>query len=74
MNLTLYKQRRFRQKPHILTIEQSRELGQLTGKKVLKHITDQGLVRKKIESKYTSVDIHKTLDPDQLVSTSKKET
>lgn len=44
MNLTLYKRRRLRQKPHILTIEQSRELGQLVGKKVLKHVTDQGLV------------------------------
>lgn len=45
MNLTLYKRRRLRQKPHILTIEQSRELGQLAGNKVLKHVTDQGLVR-----------------------------
>lgn len=44
MNLTLYKRRKLRQKPHILTIEQSRELGQLAGNKLLKHVTDPGLV------------------------------
>lgn len=44
MNLALYKRRRLRQKPHILTTEQARELGQLAGNKLLKHVTDQGLV------------------------------
>lgn len=51
MNSTLYKRRRLRQKPHILTIEQSRELGQLAGNKVLKHVTDQGLVSLRVSKK-----------------------
>jgi hypothetical protein len=45
MYSTFYKRRRQHQKPHILTIEQSRELGQLAGNKLVRSIIDNGLVR-----------------------------
>ncbi|KAI8641132.1 hypothetical protein BD408DRAFT_483669 [Parasitella parasitica] len=44
MNFTLYKRRKQRQKPNILTIEQSQELGHLAGNKLMKNVTDQGLI------------------------------
>lgn len=44
MNFTLYKRRKLRQKPNILTVEQSQELGHLAGNKLMKNVTDQGLV------------------------------
>ncbi|KAI7887666.1 uncharacterized protein EV154DRAFT_605456 [Mucor mucedo] len=69
MNSTLYKRRRLRQKPHILTIEQSRELGQLAGNKVLKHVTDQGLIpynlfrlrKRKLEKIYKYLENHRLI-------------
>ncbi|GAA5814905.1 hypothetical protein MFLAVUS_008408 [Mucor flavus] len=75
MNLTLYKRRRLRQKPHILTIEQSRELGQLVGKKVLKHVTDQGLIpinlfrlrKKKLEMIYKYLFDHQLIHDKQPI-------
>lgn len=44
MNFTLFKKRKQRQKPNILTVEQSQELGHLAGNKLMKNVTDQGLV------------------------------
>jgi hypothetical protein len=44
MNFTLFKKRKQRQKPNILTVEQSQELGHLAGNKLMKNIADQGLV------------------------------
>ncbi|CAO3640002.1 unnamed protein product [Mucor fragilis] len=44
MNFTLYKRRKLRQKPNILTVEQSQELGHLAGNKLMKNVTDQGLI------------------------------
>ncbi|KAI8879433.1 hypothetical protein K501DRAFT_325535 [Backusella circina FSU 941] len=44
MYSTFYKRRRQHQKPHILTIEQSRELGQLAGNKLVRSIIDNGLI------------------------------
>jgi hypothetical protein len=72
MNLTSYKRRRLRQKPNILTIEQSRELGQLAGIKSTKNVADKGLVSIYQTFKLSLFIIH--VDSNQLIPAKEAQT
>lgn len=74
MNLTSYKRRRLRQKPNILTVEQSRELRQLAGIKSTKNITDKGLVSHLLRLKAVFFIFFFCIDSNQFIPTSKTKT
>ncbi|KAI8370031.1 hypothetical protein EDC96DRAFT_502803 [Choanephora cucurbitarum] len=75
MNITSYKRRKLRQKPNILAIKQSQEIGELVGLRHLKDIISQGIIpislfrlrKRKLEAIYSYLLKHQLIhdkEPD----------